>query len=435
MSRRVVLPLVVVGIVAAVAAAAVAVPGLPARRDSVPTARVIKGPLKATVHATGELRAGRTVTMVTPPVGGMLRIVTLVQTGMPVKAGDVVVEFDPADQQYALEQAKSELDEAEQTIVKMRADAAVQGSQDEVALLTARFDVRRGELDTAANEFIGALEAQKNMLSLEEARRRLAQLLEDVKSHAATNQASLAVSLEKRNKAQLSMQRAQQVIDSLVMRAPFDGVISLKENRDASGGMIFWGMVLPEYRAGDQIWPGRPVADVIESGRMEVRAKIDEGDRPNLVDGQTGVVEVDALPGEKFNARIGQLSGLANRASFFESASVTRLFDVTLQFENPDPRLKAGGSVRVTLAGKDMPDALHVPRQAVFDKNGKNFMFVRTGDRFEQRDVKVEQRTESRVVISGLNEGTEVALVDPTARAASSGSASTPTLPASGGAR
>jgi multidrug efflux pump subunit AcrA (membrane-fusion protein) len=427
--------LVVVGIVAAVAAAAVAVPGLPARRDAVPTARVTKGPLKLTVHATGELRAGRTVTMVTPPVGGMLRIVTLVQTGMPVKAGDVVVEFDPADQQYALEQAKSELDEAEQTIVKMRADAAVQASQDEVALLTARFDVRRSELDTAANEFIGALEAQKNMLSLEEARRRLAQLLEDVKSHTATNQASLAVSLEKRNKAQLSMQRAQQVIDSLVMRAPFDGVISLKENRDASGGMIFWGMVLPEYRAGDQIWPGRPVADVIESGRMEVRAKIDEGDRPNLVDGQTGVVEVDALPGEKFSARIGQLSGLANRASFFESASVTRLFDVTLQFENPDPRLKAGGSVRVTLAGKDMPDALHVPRQAVFDKNGKNFVFVRTGDRFEQRDVKVEQRTESRVVISGLNEGTEIALVDPTARAAGSGSASTPTLPASGGAR
>jgi multidrug efflux pump subunit AcrA (membrane-fusion protein) len=427
--------LVAVGIVAAVAAAAVAVPGLPARRDPVPTARVTKGPLKVTVHATGELRAGRTVTMVTPPVGGMLRIVTLVQTGMPVKAGDIVVEFDPADQQYALEQAKSELDEAEQTIVKMKADAAVQASQDEVALLTAKFDVRRGELDTTANEFIGALEAQKNVLSLEEARRRLAQLLEDMKSRAATNQASLAVSLEKRNKAQLSMQRAQQVIDSLVMRAPFDGVVSLKENRDASGGMIFWGMVLPEYRAGDQIWPGRPVADVIEAGRMEVRAKIDEGDRPNLVDGQTAIVEVDALPGDKFNARIGQLSGLANRASFFESASVTRLFDLTLQFDNPDPRLKAGGSVRVTLAGKDIPDAIHVPRQAVFDKNGKNFVFIRTGDRFEQRDVKVEQRTESRVVVSGLSEGTEIALVDPTARPASSGSGSTPALPASGGTR
>jgi HlyD family secretion protein len=435
MSRRILLPLVAIAIVGAAAAAAMAVPGLPARRDPVPTARVTKGPLKLTVHSTGELRAGRTVTMVTPPVGGMLRIVTLLQTGMPVKTGEVVVEFDPADQQYALEQAKSELAEAEQEIVKMKADAAVQGAQDEVGLLTARFDVRRGELDTTANEFIGALEAQKNVLSLEEARRRLAQLLEDVKSRAATNQASLAVSLEKRNKAQLAMQRAQQVIDSLVIRAPFDGVVSVKENRDASGGMIFWGMVLPEYRAGDQIWPGRPVADVIESGRMEVRAKIDESDRPNLVDGQTAIVEVDALPGEKFNARIGQLSGLASRANFFESASATRLFDVSLQFDNPDPRLKAGGSVRVTLDGKEMANALHVPRQAVFDKNGKNFVFVKTGDRFEQRDVKVEQRTESRVAISGLSEGTEIALVDPTARTSAPGAATAPPVPASGGTR
>jgi HlyD family secretion protein len=435
MSRRIVLPLAAIAIVAAAAAAARAVPGLPARRDPVPTARVTKGPLKLRVNATGELRAGRTVTMVTPPVGGMLRIVTLVQTGMPVKAGDVVVEFDPADQQYALEQARSELAEAEQEIVKMKADAAVQSAQDEVAMLTARFDVRRGELDTTANEFVGALEAQKNVLSLEEARRRLAQLLEDVKSRTATNQASLAVSLEKRNKAQLAMQRAQQVIDSLVIKAPFGGVVSLKENRDASGGMIFWGMVLPEYRAGDQIWPGRPVADVIESGRMEVRAKIDESDRPNLVDGQSAVVEVDALPGEKFTARVGQLSGLANRANFFESASVTRLFDVTLQFDSPDPRLKAGGSVRVTLDGKDLPDAIHVPRQAVFDKNGKNYVFVKTGERFEPRDIKVEQRTESRVVISGLSEGTEIALVDPTARTTSAGSPSAPPVPASGGTK
>lgn len=432
MTRRLLLPAIAVAVVVAAGAAALAVPRLPARRTGVPTARVTKGPLKLTVHAVGDLRAGRTVTIVAPPVGGMLRIVSLVQTGMTVKAGAPVVEFDPADQQYALEQAKSELDEAEQGIVKIKADAAVQAAEDEVALLTARFDVRRSELDTAANEFIGAMEAEKNKLSLEEARRRLAQLLEDVKSRAATNSASLAVALEKRKKAQLAMQRAQQTIDSLVIKAPFDGVVSLKENRDASGGMIFWGMILPEYRAGDQIWPGRPVVDVIEAGRMEVRAKIDEGDRPNLVAGQPAVVEVDALPGEKFTARIGQLSGLANRANFFESASVTRLFDVTLQFDQPDPRLKAGVSVRVTLDGKELQGALQVPRQAVFDKNGKNFVFVKTGERFEPHDVQVEQRTESRVVISGLPEGAEIALVDPTARTTGSGAPTAPTVPASG---
>ena len=435
MKRRAWLSLLALAVVAAGAALVMAVPTLPERGRGVPTARVTKGPLKLTVHANGELRAGRTMTLVTPPVGGMLRIVRLVQTGMPVKAGETVVEFDPADQQYALEQAKSELAEAEQEIVKMKADAAVQTAQDAVALLTARFDVRRGELDTSGNELIAAIEAQKNVLSLEEARRRLAQLEEDVKSRAATNQASLAVVQEKRNKALLAMQRAQQVIESLVMRSPMDGVVSLKENREAAGGMFFWGMVLPEYRAGDQIWPGRPVADVIESGRMSVRAKVDESDRGNLTPGQPALVSVDSFPGETFEVRVGQLAGLASRANFFESATVTRLFDVTFEFDTPDPRLKAGGSARVKIEGREIPDALHVPRQAVFDKRGKSFVFVKSGERFEEREVKVQQRTESRVALEGLAEGTEIALVDPTATRKDAAQPASPAVPAAGGPR
>ena len=201
--RRYLWPAIGLGVLAVGAAIVFAVPRLPERGNTVPTALVTKGPLKVTVHANGELRAGRTMTLVTPPVGGMLRIVQMKTTGMPVKNGEIVMEFDPGDQVYALEQAKSELAEAEQEIVKMKADADVQKAQDDVAMLTARFDVRRGELDASGNELIPAVEAKKNVLTLEEARRRLAQLEEDVKSRAATNQASLAVVQEKRNKAVL----------------------------------------------------------------------------------------------------------------------------------------------------------------------------------------------------------------------------------------
>jgi HlyD family secretion protein len=434
LKRRILLVAVVIGVVGLGAALTVAVPTLPERGSVVPTARVARTPLKLTVHATGDLRAGRTMTLVAPPVGGTLRIVKLLLTGMPVKANEVVMEFDPADQQYAVEQAKSELAEAEQEIVKMKADAAVQKAQDDVALLTARFDVRRAELDALGNEFIAPIDAQKNKLSLEEARRRLSQLEEDVKSRAATSQASLLVVEEKRTKASLAMQRAQQVIESLVLRAPLDGVVSLKENRDAAGGFFFWGMILPEYREGDQVWPGRPVADVIEAGKMEVRAKISENDRGNLTEGQLAQIAVDALPGRTFPARVGALSALATRASFFDAASVSRQFDVSLHFDTPDPRLRAGSSAKLVIEGKELTDALHVPAQAVFAKAGKNHVFAKVGDRFEPREVKVTQRTESRVVIEGLPEGTEIALVDPTTRPTTNQS-SAPAVPAAGGSR
>jgi multidrug efflux pump subunit AcrA (membrane-fusion protein) len=430
MRRRFAAAATLVAVIAAGAAIAVAVPNLPEREAGVPTARVVRGPVKVTVHAPGELRAGRTVTLVSPPVGGTLRIVRMRPTGSPVTAGEVVVEFDPADHEYELEQAQSQVAEADQEIVKMKADAEVQKAQDEVALLTARFDVRRAELDASGNEFIAEVEAQKNLLTLEESKRRLAQLEEDVTSRVQTSRASLAVVLEKRNKAFLAMQRAQQVIDSLVLKAPIDGVVSAKENRD--GLMMFGpGMVIPEYREGDSVGSGRPLVDIIESGRMDVRAKVEESDRSNLTAGQAATLHVDTLPGEAFPVRVGSLAGSARRASYFESASVTRIFDVTFQLEKPDSRLKAGASALVVIEGKDIPDALHIPRQAVFEKHGKTHVFAKTGDRFEQREVKIEHVTESRAVVSGLTEGTEVALVDPTAAAPAQAPAAPP-IPAGG---
>jgi multidrug efflux pump subunit AcrA (membrane-fusion protein) len=430
MTRRLTWAALVVTVIGIGAAMTFAVPRLPERSDGIPTARVTRGALKLNIHATGELRAGRTTTLITPAVGGMLRIVEMIATGVAVKAGDVVMEFDPSDQQYALEQARTELAEAEQEIVKMKADREVQIAQDTVDLLTARYDVRRAELDAMGNEFISPIDAEKNVLSFEEAKRRLAQLEDDVKSRSVTSQASLQVVEERRNKAQMAMQRAQQVIDSLVLKAPMDGVVSVKENRDAAGGMFFWGQVLPEYREGDSVWPGRPVLDVIEAGRMELRAKIDESDRSNLTEGQAAQVFIDSLPEQTFKAKVGALSGLASRSGWFEpTATISRLFDVTFHFDQQDPRLKAGASARVFIEGKDMPDALHVPRQAVFEKAGKTHVFVRAGDRFEQRDVKIVQRTESRVALEGVAEGTEIALVDPTAARPTTTPASTSPMP------
>jgi len=417
----------IVAVLAIAAIAAVMARGstvLPERRSPVPTAKVVRGPLKLTVYATGELRAGRTVNLVAPPAGGSLRILKLAPTGTSVKKDDVVVEFDPADQQFALEQAKSDLDEAEQAIVKMKADNAVQASQDKLNLLTARYDVRRAELVALGNEFIGAIDAQKNELTLKEARQHLAQLEQDATARVATTQAALAVVGERKHKAELAMDRAKSIIDSLAVKAPIDGDVSVKENRDGQY-FFFSGMVLPEYREGDSTSSGRNIADVIESGKMEVRAKVTEVDRDNLSTGQRATVQIDALPGRTFSAKVGPLSASASRGSFFETSAV-RQFDISLDLDRPDPAMRAGSSVRLTIDGREVKDALHVPRQAVFEKAGKNYVFLQTGDRFERRDVKVVTATESRAILNGLHEGDVIALVDPDVATSRSKSSSGP---------
>jgi len=384
---------------------------LPAARTSVPTAKVVRGPLKLTVYATGELRAGRTVNLVAPAAGGALRILKLAPTGSSIRKDDVVIEFDPSDQQYNLEQAKSDVAGAEQEIVKMRADNAVQASQDKLNLLTAQYDVRRAELNAAGNEFVGAIDAKKNELTLDEARQHLAQLERDSSARLSTSAAALAVLDEKRHKAELAMQRAQSIIDQLDVTSPIDGLVSVKENRDGQF-FFFSGMVLPEYKEGDTTASGRNVADVIEAGRMEVRAQVTEIDRGNLQTGQNAVVQIDALPGRTYTAKVGPLSTTASQGAFFETRAVRR-FDIVLNLDQPDPMMRAGSSLRVVIDGREIKDALHVPRQAVFEKAGKNYVFLQIGDRFERRDVKVENATESRAVVSGLHEGDVIALVDP----------------------
>jgi HlyD family secretion protein len=404
----------------------------PVAARGVPTVRAARASLKLDVHAVGELRAGRVVSLSAPPVGGILRLLRVAGTGASVRSGEVVMEFDPAEQQYALEQARSELAEAEQEIIKMRADVEVQAAQNQVDLLTARFDVRRAQLDTLASaELVGAIEVKKKALALEEAKRRLAQLEEDVQSRDATSRASMQVAEEKRNKARLAAERAQQIIDSLTVRAPLDGLVVLKENRDASGGFFFSGMTLPEYRAGDNVFPGRPVLDVFASGEMDVRVKVNELERVNVATGQAAVVLADALPGRPLGAHVTALAGLATRAAFFESGGPLRQFDVTLRLDESNARLRPGTSVRVVVAGSEVRNALVLPRQALFQKNGKPIVYVRVGERFEPREVTVTHRTESRIAVDGVSEAAEVALVNPeTAPAASSAPA-----PAAGGPR
>lgn len=388
----------------------------------VPTARVERGVLDIAVHMTGELRASRQQTIIVPPVGMPLRILTMVEAGEEVAAGDLLVSFDPADQRYALEQAESELLEAEQNILKRRADIGAQEAQDQVALLTARFNVRRAELDAQVDrDLIPANEHQIRQVSLEEARRALERTEQDVQARTAVNKAGLSVLQEARMKAQVAADRARQNMDMLEIRAPIDGAVSVRENADSTT-VFFTGMTLPNYRVGDTANPGRPIIDVFDVERMEIRATVNEQDRVNLAVGQTVTVESRSAPGTPLTARVQAISGLG-RAVIQQGP--LRRFDVTLELTTPGVRLPPGTSVNLVAQGTRVEDALVLPRQAVFDEDGKQVVYVRTGSTFEPREIKVLNRSESRVAVDGIDAGAEVALVRPPGAAGASTTSST----------
>ena len=426
------------GVVILVLAAGAIAAALTGRRlasagGGVPTARVVRGDVEVTAHTQGELRTTRAMMIPAPRVRGTLQIVTIADTGTAVREGDVIVTFDPAEQQYNLEQSRSELRQAEQELAKMKADVAVQTADDEVALVDARFAVRRAELDVRDNQFISAVDARKNELAVEEARRRLAQLEEDVTSHAATRRASAAVLEERRNKAELAMRQAQADIDQMIVRAPFDGLVSIRENRDAAGGILFSGMVLPEYRAGDLTFTGRSLLDVLDVGRMEVVARVNENDSANLKPGGAARVSVYGFPGLTLDARIKSVAATASSRGIFGSSGAVRQFDAVFELTATDDRLRPGMLAEVVAEGQPLGAVLHLPRQAVFERDGKTVVYAGRPGAFEPVEIKITHRTESWVVIEGVEEGTVVALVDPTAAAAAPAAAAPAPGPTGGG--
>ena len=398
----------------------------------VPTIRVKRGDLDMKVFITGELKASHSEMLAAPPIGGgALQITHLLHTGSAVKKGDLVIEFDPSEQHYKLDQSRSELLQAEQEITKAKADAAVTAAQDKVALLKARFDVRRAELDVQKNELVSTIDGRKNQLALEGAQRVLAELAQDVKSRSASNQAAISLAEEKHNKAKLAMDQAQGNIEKMRVIAPMDGLVALEKNEGANGGFFFTGMSLPEYHEGDQVEPGRTVGQVIDPKGMELIAKVGELERNSIKEGQAVDIQLDALPGTSLQGTVKTVSS-NNARNFWDDDASTR-FEVAISLFSNDLRMRPGLTAHVLINGDPQKNVLYVPRLALFLKDNKRVVFIRKGNNFDTHEVKIQAENESRAAIEGLDAGTEIALIDPTAPKKTSGANTSP-APGAGGA-
>jgi multidrug resistance efflux pump len=379
----------------------------------IPSATAQKSDIQLRFLANGLVKATQSRIVAAPAVaGGSLRIIRVAMTGSFVHKDEVVLEFDPSQQDYNLAQSRSDLAQAEEEILKDKADAEVQTAEDKTALLKAKYAVRRAELDVSKNELLSEIDAKKNLLALEEAKRALAQLEVDIQSHSTSNQATLALSEEKRNKARLAMELAERNIQNMKVKAAIDGLVVVHGNQNSTGGMFWGGMTLPEYHVGDTANPGDTVAEVIDLSQMEISSQVSERDRPYIKTGQAIEVYVEALRNEKFPGKVASVAGSTADNFFWDN--LQRKFAVTSQLDHGDTRLRPGFTCRLVFLGEKLSQALTIPSEAVFEQSGKTVAYLRKSGSWRPQEVKVTAYTEGRAVIeSGLHSGDLVALVNP----------------------
>lgn len=374
-----------------------------AQQPIIPTVKVRRGDLSLALTARAELRGGDPESLTAPMTGGEQHITMLLKSGEQVKPGDVVVQLNTGEQEFKLKEAESDLAEAEQHLLQAKAQREAEQEEDAYALLKAKSDVKLAELDVRKNPIKAAIEARQNDLALAAARDKLAQLEHNIGNRQTTNNAAIAIQEAARTKALESIKTARQSMESMTLKAHHAGYVSIKTS---SPNFMFSGMTLPPLQVGDTVRPGMAIAEIPDLEKWEVAARMEELDRGHVALGDKVGINVIAVPGRQFHGHVKDLGGTIG--VFWD-----RHFECKIALDDPIPELRPGMSAIVVMTTDELHNVLWIPAQALFEENGRTFVYARSGKSFVAKDVKLERRNETRAVISGLNEGQEVALSNP----------------------
>src|SRR6185295_14436074 len=140
-----------------------------------------------------------------------------------------------------------------------------------------------------------------------------------------------------------------------------------------------------------------------------------EADAAGLAVNQKAVISLQARPDVKYSGKVTQVDKLARPRM---RGVPVQYFGVTVTLDRTDAAvMKPGTRVRAVLELENLANAFTIPRQAMFDKEGKKIVYRRRGSRFEPVEIAIASSSAGRVVVTkGLNNGDQLALTDPNAK-------------------
>jgi multidrug efflux pump subunit AcrA (membrane-fusion protein) len=385
-----------------------------AHGPAVTTYKVTKEKFVRRVTAEGNLRAVKATRLAAPQnsqMGGALKIAWLEPDGTFVKKGDVVVRFDPSEPEKQLRDGEADLAAADAKLAEegVKSSAAVKGRETDAVLAADELDEQK-KFQSKDEQIFSKNQIIESQIDegLAQAKEQHAQQAKQVEKHLSHSNAAV-ISVE-RQKAQLAIAHAKSALESMQVVAPHDGIFVLKRN---------WRGELPKL--GQALWPGQEIGEIPLLDSMEAEVFVLEVDGTGLAEKQAAEIVVEARPDVTFTGKIRLVEKLAQPR---EPGSPVQYFAVVVELDKTDRDvMKPGQRVRATLV-LDQEDAMVVPRQAVFDRDGKTVVYREKSGRFDPVPVELGAATSGRVVIkTGLQPGDVIALRDPNQSASGSGSA------------
>ena len=320
---------------------------------TVDMAAVKKGDVAAHLTVVGNLIGLQTVD-VAPRTNGRLVSVNI-QLGDPVRRGQVLAKVEDRE------------------IVE-------QVSQAEASQQVSKATIRQREADLKVAEV--NFERSKNLFQ----RQLLAkQALDDAESKFLAAEAQIDLSKAQLMQADARLQELRINLQNTNVTSPVDGFVG-KRNVDP----------------GAMVSQNTPIASVVEISRLKMVVNVVEKDIRLVTVGDSGDVDVDAYPGEKFRGRIARVAPVLDPAP--------RTATMEIEIANSDNRLKPGMYARVSLTVEERKDTLVAPKPAVIDFESKRGVWMANQDnRAIFKPVELGLEDVDRVEIkAGLKEGDRV---------------------------
>jgi multidrug resistance efflux pump len=290
----------------------------------------------------------RAVTVMVPRLAGQtastLVVTRMAKPGSTVVPGDLLIEFDPQDQQRTALDKRAEVVDLDGQIQKRNAELAIQHAGDETALAQAEHDLERAMLDLLKADFISPVEGEKNQLAFDQDTAKLAQLKETRRLHDRAGAADVRVLEIHRERSAQALEHADENAKHMTVTATFGGVVVIKST---------WkGNTMAEIQVGDSLRPGLPVLDIVDPSAMQVRARVNQADIGSVRPGQAAVIRLDAYPDLVFDGKVELLAPLGVASGM---TPTVHYFTVVVSVHGTHPRLMPDLTASVDLGpdGRD----------------------------------------------------------------------------------
>jgi multidrug efflux pump subunit AcrA (membrane-fusion protein) len=342
---------------------------------------------------TGELEAARGAAVTVPSLPQWQSSIKWLATdGATVAKGERVVELDNST-------FTADLDSKRQTELQVLQEIQQKESEwkADIEQKQLDFDTRKSEWDKAKidaavpKEILSLREYQDRQIKFERTSTEFEKVKTILSAQKKTIQADRQNLQLRLQKAQREIRLAEQAIESVVLRAPRDGIVIVKDH-PWEGRKI---------QVGDTVWVGFAMALIPEMSSMRVTALLADVDDGRIGVGMPANVILDGYPGSTFTGKIAGISAVAQETN---RQSLRRMFKVYVNLDRIDAqRMRPGLSARVIVHAEDVGNALIAPRAAL-DFSSKQTQARLAGGKLVKVSVGTCNAREC-VVTSGLEEG------------------------------